>query len=86
MPQEVSKVASIAKVGWRGWGQLEHVACARKQADPAPSGLLPSGTGSPGLSYQLMFQKKPEIRVFTKHNVRQLKHIYWPKATSAVGW
>lgn len=50
------------------------------QADPALY-LAASRAGEPRLPHQLVFQKKPETRIFTKHNVCQVKFIPQPKAT-----
>ena len=53
-----------------------------RPADRVPARLLPMEAESLGLAYQLIFQKKPEIRIFMKRYVCQGKYAYSPTATS----
>lgn len=59
---------------------------SKEVANPIPQGLLPNGAENLGLSCQLSFQKKPEVRIFMKRVVCQIKYIYQPKATSGMEW
>ena len=52
-----------------------------RPADRAPDRLLPMEAESLGLAYQLIFQKKPEIRIMKRY-VCQGKYAYSPTATS----